>query len=97
MPMVTCPSFKVSPVRTSCRDGVDSATQRSCTGLVKTPTLDFESVEVAVEDIVAAVGSRQKMFINGKARATDVMGRKGGVDGLKRSGPVWQEGCSSIV
>lgn len=53
--MVTCPSSKVSPVRTSCKDGVDSATQRSCTGLVKTPTLDFERVEVAAEDIVAAV------------------------------------------
>lgn len=52
MAMVTSPGFKSLPSCTESREGSASATQRSCSGFVKTPMLGFDAVVVVVEDIV---------------------------------------------
>jgi hypothetical protein len=47
--MVTSPGLRLSPLFTSSRVGLDSATHRSCLGLVKTPMLGFSrTVAVAM-------------------------------------------------
>jgi hypothetical protein len=81
IPTVTSPGFKLSPFWTLSRDGVASATHRSCWGFVYTPILAFEGFSIEDLGISVAEGAMIALvlislsFLRNKLAVQRVTGR----------------------
>lgn len=60
-PIVTSPGLSLSPDLTSSREGLDSAIQSSCFGLVKTPMFGLDGAVIVVEDFVGSSDLLEQM------------------------------------
>jgi hypothetical protein len=59
-PTVTSPGLSLSPDLMSSREGLDSAIQSSCFGLVKTPMFGLDGAVIVIEDFVGATDLLEK-------------------------------------